>query len=60
MAIIMAVAAFVALRGLRHGVQEDTADAAAAGTHANVVITAGDSYRMRGARARKGNTLNKT
>jgi hypothetical protein len=28
--------------------------------HANVVITAGDSYRMREARARKGTTLNKT
>jgi MFS family permease len=32
MAIIMAVAALVALRGLRRGVQEDTADAAAAST----------------------------
>ena len=28
--------------------------------HANVVITDGDSYRMREARARKGTTLNKT
>ena len=28
--------------------------------HANVVATAGDSYRMRQARARKGTTLNKT
>jgi len=28
--------------------------------HANVVITAGDSYRMREARTRKGTTLNKT
>jgi DNA replication protein DnaC len=28
--------------------------------HANVVITDGDSYRMRQARARKGTTLNKT
>ena len=32
MAIIMAVAAFVTLCGLRRGVQEDTADAATAGT----------------------------
>jgi hypothetical protein len=32
MAIIMAVAALVALRGLRRGVQGDTTDAAAAGT----------------------------
>ena len=28
--------------------------------HANVVVTDGDSYRMREARARKGTTLNKT
>ena len=28
--------------------------------HANVVITAGDSYRMREARAKGGTTLNKT
>ena len=28
--------------------------------HANVVVTAGDSYRMRQARARGGTTLNKT
>ena len=28
--------------------------------HANVVVTDGDSYRMRQARARKGTTLNKT
>ena len=28
--------------------------------HANVVVTAGDSYRMREARARGGTTLNKT
>jgi DNA replication protein DnaC len=28
--------------------------------HANVVVTDGDSYRMRQARARKGVTLNKT
>ena len=28
--------------------------------HANVVVTSGDSYRMRQARARKGTTLNKT
>ena len=28
--------------------------------HANVVVTNGDSYRMRQARARKGTTLNKT
>jgi DNA replication protein DnaC len=27
---------------------------------ANVVVTDGDSYRMREARARKGTTLNKT
>jgi DNA replication protein DnaC len=27
--------------------------------HANVVVTAGDSYRMREARARGGNALNK-
>jgi DNA replication protein DnaC len=27
--------------------------------HANVVVTAGDSYRMRQARARGGNTLTK-
>jgi len=28
--------------------------------HANVVVTAGDSYRMREARAKGGTTLNKT
>jgi DNA replication protein DnaC len=28
--------------------------------HANVVVTAGDSYRMRKARAKGGTTLNKT
>ena len=28
--------------------------------HASVVVTDGDSYRMREARARKGTTLNKT
>ena len=45
MAIIMAVAAFVALRGLRHGVQEDTADAAAAGTLDLRQEPSTDSYR---------------
>jgi MFS family permease len=45
MAIIMAVATFVALRGLRHGVQEDTADAAAAGTLDLRQEPSTDSYR---------------
>jgi EmrB/QacA subfamily drug resistance transporter len=47
MAIIMAVAAFVALRGLRHGVQEDTADAAAADTLDPRQEPSTDSYRGR-------------
>jgi hypothetical protein len=45
MAIIMAVAAFVALHGLRHGVQEDTADAAAADTLDLRQEPSTDSYR---------------
>ena len=47
MAIIMAVAAFVALRGLRHGVQEDTADAAAADTLDLRQEPSTDSYQGR-------------
>ena len=47
MAIIMAVTAFVALRGLRRGVQEDTADAAAAGTVDLSQKPSTDSYRVR-------------